>query len=383
MPIQSIAILLLSIGVIGSNSLLLSPISVVVGQDLAVSAAQVMQAAGAYGLGVALAALALAPMADRFGADRALRVATCILCLAFVVSAAAPTLPLLMAAQALAGLGAGVALPAIYTLAAEIAPKGRETRVIGAVLTGWTLSMVVGVMAAALIAQAVGWRAVYGALAGAMGLLFLAQSRLVGLSAPRAATSPLTALRVPGVGRALFSVACFMMAFYLPYFFLGAQIEEGLGRSTAEAGLVAMIYGLGFGAAVLADPVIDRIGAQRALPLALGALIAIYGSLALVAPSYVALGVLAFIWGGVNHLGMNLIVARLTSLDPAQRGAIMGLYSATTYACVFAAPLLGAVVYGNGFAWLAALAALAIAAALIEALSRPKPRTADWMERAS
>ena len=66
--LASILILLSAIGVIGANSLLLSPLVTAVGTDFQVSAAQVMQAASAYGLGVAAAALMLAPLGDRFGA---------------------------------------------------------------------------------------------------------------------------------------------------------------------------------------------------------------------------------------------------------------------------------------------------------------------------
>ncbi len=376
MPVQSIVILLLSVGVVGSNSLLLSPISVAVGRDLGVSAAQVMMAAGAYGLGVAVAALVLAPLADRFGADRALRAASTLMAAALAVSSFVPTLSGLILAQAVAGLGAGAALPAIYALAAEIAPKGKETRVIGAVLTGWTLSMVGGVLAAALIAQTIGWRAVYGSLAVALALLWLAQARLIGLSQPRRATSPISALRVPGITRALLSVACFMTAFYVPYFFLGAQVEDVLGRSTAQAGLVAMSYGIGFGLAVFADPLIDRLGPSRALPLVLISLMGIYGALGAVAAGYASLLVFSALWGVVNHLAMNLIMARLTRLDPSQRGAIMGLYSATTYACVFVAPMIGGALIGFGYLWLALLSMAVIAIALIEAATRnlhPKP----------
>ncbi len=372
MPRQSIIILLLSIGVIGSNSLLLSPISVAVAEDLGVTAAEVMLAAGAYGFGVMLAALLLAPQADRIGADRALRLASLALIVAFAVSAFAPGLAGLITSQAVAGLAAGAALPAIYSLAAEIAPPGKETRVIGAVLTGWTLSMVGGVLAAALIAQAFGWRWVYGSLAIAMVALWVAQGLLRGLSQPRRASSPLQALNVPGISRALLSASCFMTAFYVPYFFLGTQVEGVLGHSTAAAGLVAMSYGAGFGLAVIADPLIDRVGKARALPLTFALLLGVYGLLSVAASHYASLFVMAALWGMVNHVGMNQIVERLTALDPAQRGAIMGLYSAVTYLCVFLAPIMGGTLMPYGFATLAALSMGAIALALFEAVTRKR-----------
>ena len=70
-----------------------------------------------------------------------------------VGTALAPALWVLWLAQAVAGGGSGVALPATYGLAAEIAPKGRESTFLGRVLMGWTLSLVFGASAAALIAE--------------------------------------------------------------------------------------------------------------------------------------------------------------------------------------------------------------------------------------
>ena len=66
-----ILILMSAIGVIGANSLLLSPVVTAVSQTLNATTAEVMRAASAYGLGVAAAALLLAPLGDRIGAGRA------------------------------------------------------------------------------------------------------------------------------------------------------------------------------------------------------------------------------------------------------------------------------------------------------------------------
>ena len=79
---------------------------------------------------------------------------------------------------------------------------------------------------------------------------------------------------------------------------------------------------------------------------------------------------LAVLWGIFQHFGLNLLVARLTALDPRQRGAIMGIYSTTTYLSVFAAPFVG----GIGFATLGILGCVLISATLtmiaaVEALS--------------
>ncbi|KIC11096.1 MFS transporter [Leisingera sp. ANG-M1] len=375
-----ILILMSAIGVIGANSLLLSPVVTAVSETLNATTAEVMRAASAYGLGVAAAALLLAPLGDRFGAGRLMRAAMLLLAAGLMASALAPDTWTLMAAQAVCGLAAGAALPSIYTLAMVIAPKGREARVLGLVLSGWTVSMVLGVSVSAWATDLAGWRAVYGALAGIALLLWGAAVSLRGAGSPSGrATSPLTALRVPGIFRGLLSAALLMMGFYGSYFFTGAHITQALGLTTTQAGLLPLLYGIGFGLAVLLDPLLDRLGLARATAPVLLIIAASYVLLAVAAPYFALLLGAALVWGVFQHLGLNLLVARLTALDPSQRGAIMGLYSTVTYLCVFAAPFTGSLLFaGWGLAGCLALSALLALGAAAEALSlRRKPVSPD------
>lgn len=343
---QSVLILMSAIGVIGSNSLLLSPLVLAVGADLQADPASVMQAASAYGLGVAAAALTLAPLGDRIGAGRLLRLALLALTCGLGISAAAPGLWSLVLAQGFCGLAGGAALPSIYSLAALIAPKGREARTVGLVLTGWTLSMVLGVSLSAWIADLAGWRIVYLALAALAAGLWLSSAGLARIKSPSSQASSLkTALRVPGIKRGLIAACLLMLSFYTTYFFTGAHITIALDRSTAQAGLLPLFYGIGFGLAVLFDPLLDRLGLARATPPIFILITLTYFAMSTLAGSYMLLLFTSLIWGIFQHLGLNLLVARLTALDPAQRGAIMGLYSTVTYLCVFAAPFVGGLVF--------------------------------------
>lgn len=365
--VASILILLSAIGVIGANSLLLSPLVTAVGSDLQVSAAQVMQAASAYGLGVAAAALLLAPLGDRLGAGRVLRAALIVLAIGLVASALAPNIFALIAAQTLCGLAAGAALPSIYTLAVTIAPQGRESQTLGAVLTGWTVSLVMGVSLGAWITDLLGWRAVYAGLSMGTALLWLLSSRLrkLGASGNRA-TSPLTALKVPGIIRGILATVLLMLSFYVTYFFIGAHVTVTLGLSTTKAGLVPLFYGIGFGLAVMADPLLDRLGLARSTAPVFFVISLTYASMVAMAGVFHWFLMISVAWGVFQHLGLNLVVARLTALDPSQRGAIMGLFSTATYLCIFAVPILGSLAYAS---WgLAGCLAISAALCLIEAI---------------
>jgi DHA1 family inner membrane transport protein len=367
---RKILVLAGSIAVIGANSLVLSPIAGAVATSFpGVEATGVMKAAAAYGLATAASALTLAPAIDRIGLRRGLFRALVVLAAALALSAAAPTLLALCLAQALAGLAAGCALPAIYALSAQVAEKGRESQTLGLVLTGWTVSLVVGVSLSALVADLADWRLVFAGLAVAAGGLAVAARR--GRDAARPTTpgrpsSPLTALRVRGIGPALLTVAAYMTAFYGLYAYLGPHLTGVLRLSTTAAGMAPAAYGLGFGLAVFADRLIDRHGAAAAAPIAFLSLGLVYFGLAAASGQAAATVAFCLAWGVANHIGLNLIVGRLTALDPGQQGAVMGLYSTVTYLAVSAGALLYQPLFERfGFAGCALTSAGCIAPALV------------------
>ncbi|WP_323783063.1 MFS transporter [Thalassovita sp.] len=375
---KPVPLLTATIGVVGANSLVLPPIATVVAQDLGVLPGDIIQAMGAYGAGTALSALVLAPRADRIGADRALRHACAMLIVALSISALAPSILILLIGHAIAGIGAGMALPAIYSLAAQVGPKGREKQTIGTVLTGWTLSLVGGVVLASALADIAGWRSVYGLMAGMTVVIWFLLGRCdmrveVFATAP---TSPLTGLQVPGISRGLLSNALLMLGFFGAYSFMGPHVVDTLGLTVSAAGLVTFAYGSGFGLAVFLDRFVDRLPPGRASALAFAGLLIGYGLMAFSAQVFMLLLAAAFVWGVFQHFALNAVVARLTALDPAQRGAIMGLNSASTYLCVLGGAMLFRLPY-EAAGWPACLmvSALCAACACVEALW---PRRITW-----
>ncbi len=367
-------VLTFCIAVVGSNSLVLGPIAPEVARSFGTSVALVMAAASAFGLGTAASALLAARHVDRIGARRMLAGALAGLALAMLASAGAPGVAVLIAAQLLAGLASGIALPAVYSSAAAVAPPGRESRTIGVVLTGWTLSMVAGVSLSALVADWLHWRAVYAAVA----LLALLACIAVRASDYRdtpsgvAAPTPLAALGIAGVKPLLVACGTFMAAFYGVYGYLGDYLHSGLGEPVSANGIAALVYGFGFGGAALLDGIVDRLGARLVMPLAFLAVALVYLCFALAGPSFTAILVIVFFWGLTNHFGLNVLIMRLSALDPARRGTIMGLNSTVTYLAVFAGTAgFGPLYEKFGFSTIATLAlALTLVAAAVGAVVR-------------
>lgn len=361
------------VGVIGSNSLGLGPIAPAVAQSLGSTVPAVMTAAAAFGLGTAGSALFLARHIDRIGARRMLQFALALLAAALALSAISPNVSILVASQLIAGIASGLALPAIYSSAAAVAPPGRESRTIGVVLTGWTLSMVAGVSLSAVLADIVHWRAVFVAIAAlalaAIAMLSFGKYRDV--LSTQAAPLPLEALKISGARPLLIACGAFMAAFYGMYGYLGDHLHHVLGQPVSANGLAALVYGIGFGAAALLDNLVDRLGPRRVMRAAFFAAATIYAGMTLLSNSFPALLVAMFLWGLVNHFGLNVLIMRLSALDPARRGTIMGLNSAVTYLAGF----VGTVGFGPlhthlGFATSAVVAAALMLIAAIAAAWR-------------
>lgn len=342
--------LMLAIAIVGSNSLVLGPIAATVASSFtAISASDVMVASACFGLGTAVSALLIAPKADVFGLVRSLRYSLALLLIGFAISTVSPVFWVLCVGQTLAGIASGVTLPCTYSLAADLAPKGQENETLGKVLLGWTLSMVIGVSAAAFIADNLHWRWVYLLLVlGACGVLFCvrhlndsssnvqsASDASNNLSNKLQSQSLWQALTLNGVASALLSVIAFMAAFYGVYGFLGTHINVTLKATPSTAGIASLLYGIGFGLAVFFDKWMDRFGSVLSRAAVFSLLVLNYIAIALASNGIASLLVLCFTWGAVNHLALNLLVAHLTALQPTQRAAIMGLYSAITYLTMF------------------------------------------------
>ncbi|WP_336813571.1 MFS transporter [Bosea sp. MMO-172] len=268
-----------------------------------------------------------------------------------------------------------MALPSIYTLAAAVAPAGRESDTIGIVLSGWTLSMVAGVSLSAVLADSIGWRFVYGfaAAASALALLVAQAMKLQGTPVAATTSSPLAALRVPGVVPLLIACAGFMASFYGVYAYIGDHLHRVLGLPLSANGLLALTYGLGFGAAAFLDGLIDRFDAGRFLPAMFLAVACVYLGMGVASGSYVLMLAAVFFWGLANHFGLNVLIMRLGALDPARRGAVMGLNSGVTYLALFVGTAsFGALYTATEFAILPiAAAGLMLLAAFSASLARP------------
>jgi len=371
---SSLALLMLGIAAVGIQALMLSPLLTDIARSLEANAREIGFASAAYGLGVALAAFLAAPRLGNWQKRTALRLAFVVMAAGLAACGLAWDWRILVGGQALAGLAAGIIIPGSYALTAEISAAERRSQAIGRVIFGWSAAMVGGVPLAAFLSAWVDWRGIFFLVAG----LSVAMALVMGLLPHGVSHQPSTfrtsyraALAVPGALLGLGATFCYMIGFYQTYTFIGDHVRTFHGAGAWLGGVISLAYGMGFGAGVVFDKWIDRIGPGRIMAGALFLVGLNYAVLPLATMQIWMTATYPFLWGLANHLCMTSLVAYLGSAPADKRGTIMGLFSFVTYVAVG----LGGAIYGTvydhfGFAavswaatatlWVAALAVLAL-----------------------
>lgn len=343
--------LLAAVLLVGANSFVLSPILSEVAESLSTEPYHIAWAISAFGAATAVSALTLASMIDRLPAGRVLGLAAVLLAIAQVSSGFSQHWLWLCLSQALGGVGVGVLLPGAYATTTATAPTGRESARLGIVLTGWALSLVVAVPAAAFVTEHFGWRTVYFLMG------FLADVRVGGSQR----TSPLRALQIPGVIRRLVLMLLYMTAFYGSYAYFGDGIRQEFGLSAQGSGLFVLAYGVGFGVAGLVLGMVAPKVTRVYLSLVLLAIATSYATWGLTLQNQFVAFAGTAVWGMLNQLGLNGLVVSLNQQASDARGAVMGLNSAATYSAVFIGPvIMGPLYAASGLALVTGIGAVLV-----------------------
>lgn len=330
---RAIIALVATVGIVGAQALVASPLLPDIGGSFQVSTATVGTALSTYGIATALSALIIAARVDRFRRGRTLGIALLTLSLGLALIALAPHVLVFAFGQLLAGGAAGVLLPGSYAAAGDIAPPDRRSAVLGKVLLGWSVALILGVPIGGALGELVGWRGAYGCFAAAALLIagavwFLPETRTGSPAKP----SVRDAVAVPGVIPGLLACWCVMAAFYGLFNYVGSYVRQLDGSGAGAASLLVLAYGVGFTIAAGQARWIDRWGQGRMLAaaaLASALLCLIMPAAAHSSPAM--LGVMA-LFGMTQHMVLNSVVSWLGGRDPARRGSILAVNSAVTYA---------------------------------------------------
>ncbi|MFF0294641.1 MFS transporter [Kitasatospora sp. NPDC004614] len=200
-----------------------------------------------------------------------------------LLCALAPNFAFLAAARLITGLPHGAFFGAGAVAAAELVAPHQRARAISVMFSGLTVANIVGVPAATLLGQHLGWRAAMLVVV-AIGLLgTVAIARLVPqLPAHPGAglRSELSAFRSGQLWLALATVVFGCAGLFACYSYITPTLTEVAGFADSSVTLVLALFGVG----MTIGNVIGGYAADRALrPALCGALLAMSGALALFA----------------------------------------------------------------------------------------------------
>ncbi|CAM3859534.1 MFS transporter [Nocardioides zeicaulis] len=202
----------------------------------------------AYAVGVVVGAPVLAFLGARLP-RRALLVA---LMAAFVVgngiSALATSYEQLVLARFAAGLPHGAYFGVASLVAASLARPSRKGRAVSQVMLGLSIANVIGVPAATVLGQALGWRAAYWAVA-VLGLVTMAMVAWFVPSVPGDAEASgrreLGAFRVPQVWLTLLAGAVGFGGMFAVYSYIAPVVADVAGLGEGSVPVYLLSFGLG------------------------------------------------------------------------------------------------------------------------------------------
>lgn len=367
---------------VGADEFLLGPILTPIGADLSVPPERIALFITAYSLPLAIMAPVLGGVSDRYGRLAVLVPSTLIFGIASIATSFVPTFETGVATRILTGTASGGMLGIAMAMAGDLGEKAAP-KAIAFVTSGLTLGIILSPGIGALSAEFWSWRFAFAALGG-LALIVV----LVGLPSLRSspahrpnadAGNAAGPLFVPGAWGSLIAMAAGLGGAVGCFALVGERLRSLYEWDTATVGMVYAAFGILTLIGNFTMPrALARIGSGRALMR-----IALVFVLAAIAVTYVfdnlapVLVLLALaIWAVLGGIGAPGLQTHIAQLSPTRRGALMALAGSSMNLGVAGATALASSVYPAGAVWVALVALVLIAIAMI-ALRPASPGVAE------
>ncbi|MEU7698405.1 MFS transporter [Streptomyces sp. NPDC015492] len=278
MPLALLALAVSAFG-IGTTEFVMMGLLPQVADDLGTSVPTAGHLVSAYAIGVVVGAPLLTALGSRIPRKRMLLLLMALFTVGNLASALAPGFGWLVAGRVLAGLPHGAFFGLGAVVAARLVREGRQARAVATMFLGLTVANILGVPAATLLGQHLGWRATF-LVVSAVGLVAVAAlARLVPhvpVDERQSLGREVRALRRPQVLLGLLTAVFGFAGVFAVYSYLASMTTEVMGFGDSTVTVVLALFGLGMtGGALAAGPLTDRAlrptlyGSLAALVLAL------------------------------------------------------------------------------------------------------------------
>lgn len=233
-----------------------------VADDLGTSVPTAGYLVSAYAIGVVVGAPLLTALGSRIPRKRMLLLLMALFTVGNLASALAPGFGWLIAGRVLAGLPHGAFFGLGAVVAARLVREGRQARAVATMFLGLTVANILGVPAATLLGQHLGWRATF-LVVSVVGLVAMAAlARLVPhvpVDERQGLGREVRALGRPQVLLGLLTAVFGFAGVFAVYSYLASMTTEVMGFGDSTVTVVLALFGLGMtGGALAAGPLTDR-----------------------------------------------------------------------------------------------------------------------------
>ena len=304
-----LACLALGTFAVGTEGFMIAAILPSIATSLSVSLQMVGQLVTVFTLVFALSSPILTALTGRVPRRRLLLISIGVFALGNIAAASASGYWSLLLARAILALAAGVYGPNANALAGALVPKDHRGRALAIVNGGFSLAVALGVPLGAFVGSTWGWRASFLGVAILASLAFLGLIAGVSKDAGAGQSAATLAERIavvtqPAALPALFVTTLWAVGGYAVYTYIAPFLATVVGLEGGPIGYVLFCWGaFAFIGLFLGGTINDKIGARRAISIALPVMAIALASLSLsaayAAPSGALLPVLAAVavWG--------------------------------------------------------------------------------------
>ncbi|MFP5512539.1 MAG: MFS transporter [Alphaproteobacteria bacterium] len=335
------------------------PMLTLIADDLGVTVRQAALLASAYTLPYALMQIVLGPVGDAIGKSRLVRLALGVLTVGLALSTIAPTYGTVMAGRILAGAFAGGIIPASMALIGDRVPYEERQIAISRFLLAVILGQMSGSAVSGALAEAFGWRTVFGLSTGLTALICVAA--LIGLAREVETRSRLsvadaqrryaTVLTNPASLIVFATVAAEGLLIFGVFPFVAPVLIEHGAAGAFQAGLTIAAFAIG---GVAYSAVVRRLIASLGQwgMMKAGGLAAGLAYLVIAFPVPWPVVSLAFLVAGFGfYMLHNTMQTQATELAPTARGSALALFASSFFIGQGIGPILcGTISAHTGFA---------------------------------
>ena len=277
--------------------------------------AQVGWLISAYALGVVVGAPTIAAAAARWPRKQLLLALLTAFTLGTIASALLPTFETVLVARFVAGLPHGAYFGIASLVAARLMGPGKRARGIAIVLSGLTISNVIGVPTITWIGQVSGWRIAYLVVAAIFALTFVAVAVFVPFQAGNPKATMRAELRAFSQLQVWITLSIGAIGFgglFAVYTYVAPLVIDITGLTAAAVPLILVVIGLGMTVGNFAGGALADWSVRRTMYISFAVLIAALVTLGLSAQSLIGL-----------VIGMFFIGAAASALSPTIQARLM------------------------------------------------------------